>query len=164
MLVQNVELFLACFACLAGPGPQGSGSAEMNTSIPPSPNKRTNRLQRTPRSRCGGMPDISGAGSVSWVVRPMKMKTRDPISSHARFRIASESPASVLSVLSVVKERLSHHGGHRGHGGSVGSAVCCPGRSNQPAAGNAGFALRFQLGHRRSGVPEPGRSAQDQIW
>jgi hypothetical protein len=29
---------------------------------------------------------------------------------------------------------------------------------NQPAAGNAGFAPRFQIGHPWPGVPESGRS------
>ena len=38
------------------------------------------------------------------------------------------------------------------------SAECCllPEKVNQPAAGNAGFAPGFQMGHRCPGVPEAG--------
>ena len=36
-------------------------------------------------------------------------------------------------------------------------ALPTPPSPNLPAAGNAGCALRFQIGHHWLGVPEPGR-------
>jgi len=39
-------------------------------------------------------------------------------------------------------------------------ALPTPPSPNLPAAGNAGCALRFQIGHHWLGVPEPGRSVQ----